>query len=92
MNLREEIVHALQPHVYLLPVALISSKEKVHATKRQCLKVKGKKKKKSASFIEKERQYMSLESNCDVENTTKEEDCKPIKKSFFSSSYLYKKS
>lgn len=44
----------------------------------------GKKKNKSASFIEKERQYMSLESNCDVENTTKEEDCKPIKKSFFS--------
>lgn len=90
MNLREEIVHALQPHVYLSPVALISSKEKVHATKRQCLKVKRKKNNKSASFTEEERQYMPLEDNCDVENTTKEHDCKPIKKkSFFFLVHIY---
>lgn len=74
MNLRKEIVHAVQPHDYLLPVAIISSKEKVYSTKRQdyeqCLTVPEKKKISKLHRRIKTVPYMSLKNNCDVENTT----------------------
>lgn len=73
LNLRKEIVRAVQPHDYLLPVAVISSKDKVYPTKRQeyeqCLTVPGKKKISKLHRSRKTVPYMSLKKNCDVENT-----------------------